>query len=261
MKISIIQTDIAWGNPELNRQRLSSMIDEEVAREGASDLYVLPEMFSTGFAMEPEAVAESDGATLRWMAALTYRLNAAICGSVATEEKDQEEGVKRYFNRLYFVTPEGETTLYDKHHLFTFSGEHEHYTAGKDRSELTFCGVRFRLAICYDIRFPWWLRNRPEEPYDVLIVVASWPQSRRAVWDILLRARAIENQAYVVGVNRIGSDPSCDYDGGSAIISPYGGILVAASDNKSEIKSATIDLGRLYNFRRKFPVLNDSDPQ
>ena len=163
-----------------------------------SDLYVLPEMWSTGFATEPEGIAESDGSSLNWMKQMANRLDAAVAGSIATEIDG------KYYNRFYFVKPanddnDNEIEYYDKHHLFTYSGEHLRYTAGERRVVVEWRGWRFLLQVCYDLRFPVFARNCAEGPdaYDVALYVASWPTSRRAPWDALLRARAIENQCYV----------------------------------------------------------------
>ena len=175
-----------------------------------SDLYVLPEMWSTGFATEPEGIAESDGSSLNWMKQMANRLDAAVAGSIATEIDG------KYYNRFYFVKPandgsDNEIEYYDKHHLFTYSGEHLRYTAGERRVVVEWRGWRFLLQVCYDLRFPIFARNCAEGPdaYDVALYVASWPTSRRAPWDTLLRARAIENQCYVCGVDRTGDDPAC----------------------------------------------------
>ena len=247
MKVTILQHDIAWANPALNIQKLDAAID----RNSGSDLYVLPEMFSTGFCTKPEGIAERDGVTLAWMKHKAKATNAAIAGSVATEEDG------RYYNRFYFVKPDGEVTHYDKHHLFTYGGEHHHFTAGDERCVVEFRGVRIMLQICYDLRFPVWVRNRGD--YDMILYVASWPTPRRAAWSALLVARAIENQCYVAGVNRVGCDPTCEYNGGSVIIDPYGRVVASCADNEQMEATATIDMEALNAFREKFPVLRDAD--
>lgn len=248
MKISIIQTDIFWADPQTNVMRA----DEVVSRNPGSDLYVLPEMFSTGFCTFPEGVAESsDSRTLAWMKRKAAATDAAIAGSVAVCEGG------KYYNRFYFVKPDGSVTKYDKKHLFTFGGEHERFTAGSERVVVEWKGVRMLLEICYDLRFPVWARNRGD--YDMIIYVASWPTPRVDAWKALLTARAIENQCYVAGVNRVGADPTDEYCGGSRIIDSYGNIMAQCKDGKEEVVSAEIDMNKLEAFRGKFPVLNDAD--
>ena len=248
MKITILQRDIVWANHEENVKRADAAID---AQPGA-DLYVLPEMFSTGFCTEPKNIAETaDSDTLHWMLKKSAQLDAAIAGSVAVYEADA------YYNRFYFVKPDGSYSCYDKKHLFTYGGEHKKFTAGNQRVVVEFRGVRFLLSVCYDLRFPVWTRNRGD--YDMILYVASWPTSRVEAWKTLLRARAIENQCFVAGVNRVGSDPACEYCGGSAVIDAYGRTLSACEDGCEEAVSAEIDMEKLQAFREKFPVLHDAD--
>ncbi|MBR5484193.1 MAG: amidohydrolase [Alistipes sp.] len=248
MRITILQRDIEWAAPEVNRQRA----DEAIARNPHSDLYVLPEMFSTGFCICPEGIAESaDSPTLQWMKQTAARTNAAIAGSVAVKDGD------KYYNRFYFVTPDGEVTYYDKKHLFTYGGEHLRFTAGEERKVVEFRGVRFLLEVCYDLRFPVWSRNRGD--YDMILYVASWPTPRVEAWSALLVARAIENQCYVAGVNRVGTDPSCEYCGGSVIIDPYGKCIASCARGEECEATAEIDMEALEAFRQKFPVLSDAD--
>ena len=253
MTITLLQRDIAWGHPAANRQAA----EHQILAAPRSDLYVLPEMWSTGFVTQPEGRAERDGASLEWMKQMARQLDAALAGSMATEA----EG--RYYNRFYFVKPTSEVTYYDKHHLFTYGGEQLHYTAGEKRVIVEWRGVRFLLQVCYDLRFPIFARNAADgaEAYDVALYVASWPITRRAPWDLLLRARAIENQAYVCGVNRIGHDPACTYNGGTCLIDAYGRTLQACPDDTESSITCTLDLDRLRAFRQKFPVLHDRDPR
>lgn len=252
MKINLIQTDIVWAEPEANRIRYAAMMR---SMEKA-DLYILPEMFSTGFATQPEGIAEgfNDGscASLEWMKQMAAEMDAAVAGSVAVREEDG-----RYYNRFCFVRPDGDCTFYDKHHLFTYGGEHHRYTAGKERVVAEFRGVRFLLQICYDLRFPVFARNHGD--YDAAIYVASWPTSRIQPWRALLRARAIENQCYVIAVDRTGSDPACDYCGGTELIDAYGTLVSACPDNTVCTITNELDLDALNAFRKKFPVLNDAD--
>ena len=247
MEIVIIQHDITWASPNANKQHL----EEVLARAPQADLYVLTEMWSTGFAIEPESVAERDGKSLLWMQQMARKHDAAVAGSIVVEEDG------KFYNRLYFVKPDGKVEHYDKHHLFTYGGEDKHFTRGEKRVVVEWRGVRFLLEVCYDLRFPVWSRNRGD--YDALLYVASWPTSRVEAWNTLLRARAIENQCYTIGVNRIGKDPNCEYCGGSAVIDPYGRTLAACENNKEGWAQAHIDMEALEAFRKKFPVLRDAD--
>lgn len=247
--------DIAWGDGAANRLKA----EELLLAAPKSDVYVLPEMFSTGFAVEPEGIAEADNESLLWMQQMAKQLDAAIAGSVAVCEKGY------FYNRFYFVTPD-KVEYYDKRHLFTYGGEDKRYEAGNRRVVVEWRGVRFLLQVCYDLRFPVFSRNVAEslcdssrKPYDVALYVASWPDSRRAVWDTLLRARAMENQAYVLGVNRVGDDPQCHYSGGTVAIDAYGKTIASCSDEQEAIVTIQLDMGRLQRFREKFPVLCDAD--
>ncbi|MCD7722165.1 MAG: amidohydrolase [Prevotellaceae bacterium] len=250
MRLTLIQTDIEWAAPEANLQRL----EQRLATATQSDLYLLPEMFATGFCTSPDGIAEEaeQGTVYQWMTRWARQLNSAIAGSVAVRERD---GSCR--NRLYFIKPDGEVH-YDKHHLFTYGREHEGYLAGDKRVIVEWRGVRFLLQVCYDLRFPIWARWSRNSPFDAIIYVASWPDTRMVVWNTLLRARAIENQCYVLGVNRIGTDPYCRYTGGSMLVDAYGKATEAASGESS--LTATLDLEKLRAFRKKFPVLADRDP-
>lgn len=248
MKITILQRDIEWANPSVNINRA----DEAIDRNPGSDIYVLPEMFSTGFCTNPEGIAESDNSeTLQWLKRKAAAIDAAIAGSVAVTKDG------KFYNRFYFVKPDGSVTHYDKKHLFTYGGEHKRFTAGNERVVVEFRGVRILLEICYDLRFPVWARNRDD--YDMILYVASWPTPRVSAWSALLVARAIENQCYVAGVNRVGNDPACQYCGGSVVIDPYGKTIAACTDNLECEATATIDIEALEAFRAKFPVLNDAD--
>lgn len=248
MKVTILQRDIEWAKPAVNVQRAEEAID----RNAGADLYVLPEMFSTGFCTQPEEIAESsESDTLKWMQRKAAEINAAIAGSVAVEEQG------KFYNRFYFVKPDGSVTHYDKKHLFTYGGEHLRFTAGEERVVVEWRGVRILLEVCYDLRFPIWARNRGD--YDMILYVASWPTPRVAAWSALLVARAIENQCYVAGVNRVGTDPACEYCGGSVIIDPYGKVIAACADNEECEVSAEVDMEVLEAFREKFPVLKDAD--
>lgn len=248
MKIAVLQYDVVWCNADANRRKA----EHAIARMPDSDLYVLPEMFTTGFVMNPEGIAEeAGGPTLQWMRQTASKTGAALCGSVAVTEHG------RFYNRLYFVKPDGSAVSYDKHHLFTYGGETKRYQAGTRRVIVEWKGMRFLLQICYDLRFPVFSRNRGD--YDAILYVANWPSSRKNVWQTLLRARAIENQSFVVGANRTGCDPACPYCGLSAIVDAYGRTLAEAGETSEETIAATFDLERLRHFRHKFPVLGDAD--
>lgn len=256
MRITLLQTDIKWADPAANAAHMQQMM----TAAPKSDIYVLPEMWSTGFAANPEGIAEPDGGdSVAWMQQMANRLDAAVAGSIAV--KDSRDMTFR--NRFYFVKPDGENNggcchvHYDKHHLFTYSGEHRHYAAGERRVVCEWRGVRFLLLVCYDLRFPTWARNH--EDYDCILCVASWPTPRIDAWNTLLRARAIENQCYVAGVDRVGTDPYCEYCGGTQLIDPYGRIAKTCETGKEMTITADIDMERLNAFRMKFPVLKDRD--
>ena len=229
----------------------------EVGQESAGietgGLIVLPEMFSTGFITMPAGEAESGGASLGWMKAIAKKYGCAVAGSVATEDGGL------FYNRFYFVKPDGTFVKYDKRHLFSFAGEDRRFTAGSEKVITEYNGVRFFLQICYDLRFPCFSRNILPNPYDAVIYVASWPSPRIGAWDTLLKARAIENQCYAIGVNRVGKDPSCQYNGHSSIVDPYGNASASCAEGVEEIVSADLDLDSLQAFRDKFPMLNDAD--
>ncbi len=247
MKVSLLQTDIAWANPRQNQENAARLLDEHAG----ADLYVLPEMFSTGFATEPKGIAEADESSLQWMKAEARKRHCALCGSVATEADG------KFYNRFYFVFPDGSEHHYDKHHLFTYSGEHHRFTSGQERVVVEYLGMRILLQVCYDLRFPVFSRNRGD--YDMAIYVASWPTVRLQAWTTLLHARAIENQCYIIGVDRTGNDPACSYSGGSEIIDPYGQTIVACQRDKVDVVTAELSMEPLKAFRRKFPVLDDAD--
>ena len=248
MRIALVQQNIIWAAPQDNRSALDALL----CGVDRPDLVVLPEMFSTGFATVPEGIAEeAPSATLSWMKERAAKYDCAIAGSIAIHEDG------RYYNRFCFVKPDGSVTQYDKRHLFTYGGEGKTFTRGEERVVVEFRGVRFLLLVCYDLRFPVWMRNRRD--YDAILCVANWPDVRRGAWDILTKARAIENQCFFAAVNRVGADPSCKYDGGTALISPYGETLASAADGAEEVVTFEFDLQHLAEFRKKFPVLEDAE--
>lgn len=261
MKTTLLQLDIDWNAPETNLPKAQ----EAILAAEKSDLYVLPEMFATGFVTQPEGKDLSSDTILQWMKQTAILTDAAICGSVAVKEGDC------YRNRLYFVKPDGHVTQYDKRHLFAYGGEDRHYLPGNERVVVEWRGVRFLLLVCYDLRFPLWTRNAPipgdtlPAPtdgyglYDAIIYVASWPTPRQLAWETLLRARAIENQCYVLGVNRCGTDPTCHYTGGTILINAYGQTVSEAAPCTPCTVTGTIDMQWLNRFRDKFPVLADGD--
>ncbi len=247
MTVCIIQMNIEWGKIHDNLRHVGQLIDNNPG----ADLYVLPEMFSTGFNVNPHGTVDEDGVSLEWMKTKSLKCKAALCGSVAVRVNDE------YYNRLYFVTPEGNAFEYDKRHLFTYGDEHLRYARGEKRVVVEWNETRILLQTCYDLRFPVFSRNRND--YDMAIYVASWPERRHDVWTTLLKARALENQCYVVGVNRTGDDPHCHYKGGSVVINPYGKQIAECLDDAESVSMANIDIQKLNDFRNKFPVLLDAD--
>ena len=248
MRVVLLQRNLAWGSPQANLQNLDQALD----RNPGADLYVLPEMFTTGFATLPDATVEDEPSVgLAWMKAAAVRTDAAIAGSIALKTDD---GCR---NRFFFVKPDGSVVKYDKRHLFTYGGEQERFSAGHERVVTEWRGWRFLLTVCYDLRFPIWLRNRDD--YDAIICVANWPDKRRYHWDTLLRARAIEDQCYVLGVNRVGEDPVCVYNGGTVLLDPYGNTVAACPDSTECECGGELDMKMLQDYRAKFPVLEDAD--
>lgn len=244
MKLSILQTAPAW------RQAAESIAEADrlLAETGETDLIALPEMWPTGFDAHPDETTQQ-GAELAvaWMERTARDRNCAVVGSVAWLERPVREGICAevgsvaghgqgiWRNRCLFVTPEGIAAHYDKAHLFTPADEHLSFCPGGESPEVPWRGFRFKMQTCFDLRFPEGARNRADAPYDVLLYGASWPIQRRTAWDTLLRARAIENQAFCLGVNRTGNDPNCQYNGGSALIAPNGEVLAPLSPNGSPL--------------------------
>jgi len=248
MKILLLQADLKWQSPESNRTHIKDLIDSSPN----ADLIILPEMFTTGFCTSPKGAAEeANNETLFWMQMMAKEKNAAMAGSVATHEDG------KYYNRFYFVKPDGTYTTYNKRHLFTFAGEDKEYDAGQERIIVEWMGVRILLQICYDLRFPVFARNRGD--YDMIIYVANWPIPRIEAWNALLRARAIENVCYVAAINRTGEDPYVKYNGGTVLLDYIGKDIVAAEFGKEEAIMGEIDMEKLRDFRKKFPALNDAD--
>ena len=255
LKITIIQSDLHWENVDENLNMFSEKIS---AISESTDVIVLPEMFNTGFSMLSEKLAETmDGKTVDWMKNQAKKANAVVTGSLIIKEHH------KYYNRLVWVQPDGELYTYDKRHLFRMGDEHLSFSAGKERLIVTYKGWRFCPMICYDLRFPVWARNssKNETPaYDVLIYMANWPETRKSHWSKLLEARAIENQCYVVGVNRVGEDENgFSYTGNSAIINFMGGDVASTQEKIESNETANLSLMELNNWREKFPLSLDGD--
>ena len=252
MKVTILQTDIEWGSPRGNILR----VEQLMAQELDSDLYVLPEMWSTGFATEPFGIAEEEASSvaLEWMKTKAKELHCAICGSLAIHVDG------KFRNRHYFVDGRKKVVQhYDKHHLFSYGHEDDYYTSGDSHTVVAYEGFRFLLVTCYDLRFPMWSRYNAQYPYDAIICVANWPERRQNAWHILTRSRAIENQAYLIGCNRVGDDSYNHYRGCSAIISPIGRTLAKCNANEPDTTSYLLDLESLEHKRTKFKVLEERD--
>jgi omega-amidase len=250
LMITLIQTDLAWEDIDANLAMLTAKIESITA---PTDLIVLPEMFSTGFSMNAPGLAEPmTGQAVAWLRRMAAASEAAVAGSLMIEESG------RYYNRLILVWPDGTMAHYDKKHLFRYAGEEKVFTAGARHTTWMLKGWRIRPFICYDLRFPVWTRNL-SQAYDVALFVANWPARRSAHWQTLLRARAIENQAYVIGVNRVGNDGrGLAHDGHSAVIAPTGEVLFEVGEVE---RSCTLDLDRnlLEKYRHEFPVWMDAD--
>ena len=248
IRISIVQTDIVWENKQENLRLLHEKLQ---SLRGTTEIVVLPEMFSTGFSMQSNMLAETNsGETITTLKQWASLFQVAICGSYITVDNG------RYYNRAFFLTPEGEEFYYDKRHLFAPGGEARQYTPGDSRAVVEYGGVRFLLLVCYDLRFPVWSRCRGD--YDAILCCASWPAPRREVWRTLLRARAIENQCYAAGVNRVGDDPAARYAGDSALVDFKGRTMVEAGGGE-RILTGVFDTGALAAFREKFPAWRDAD--
>jgi predicted amidohydrolase len=248
MDILLLQTNIEWQSPENNRRHIEDIVNSSPC----ADIIILPEMFTTGFCLSPQDVAEkADSLTLAWMQAIAGARRSAIAGSIAVADNG------RYYNRFYFVKPDGSYTTYNKRHLFSFAGENKEYTAGDERVIVEYGGFRILLQICYDIRFPVFSRNRGD--YDMIIYVANWPVSRIGAWNALLSARAIENLCYVAGINRVGSDPAATYNGCTALIDYRGRMVVSAESDGEEAITGRVNIQSLIDFRNKFPALADAD--
>lgn len=255
LNITTIQTNLIWEDKEANLRQLEEKIN---SIEERTEIVVLPEMFTTGFTMQPQLFAEDmNGETVEWMKNIAADKRIVLTGSIIIKEED------KFYNRLVWMLPNGEYGFYNKRHLFAYAGEDQHYTAGGKRLIASVKGWKINLQVCYDLRFPVWARQSPQAKdgleYDVLIYVANWPERRSHAWKTLLCARAIENQCYVIGVNRVGMDgKNINHSGNSLIIDPLGEVLYHKADEE-DIFTITLEKERLDDIRTKFPFWKDGD--
>ncbi len=250
LRVTIVQNDLIWENKTANLESFTHILAQN---RQPTDLIVLPEMFTTGFTMQAALFAEncSNSPTLVWLQNLAHEHNAAVIASFIVEENG------KYYNRLFFTQPDGNYQTYDKRHLFAMGGEHEAYTAGTQKLIVNWRNWRIMPLICYDLRFPTWARNTVD--YDLLVFVANWPQRRRAHWRTLLMARAIENQCYTIGVNRVGIDNSgLNHTGDSCVLNPLGEVLGEITDQIS-VFHTVLSKNELLEIREKLPFLKDRD--
>ncbi|MFC0050750.1 amidohydrolase [Rheinheimera tilapiae] len=249
LDVALIQTELIWQDAAANRELLQPLLWQA----SGADLIVLPETFNSGFSMQSRQIAETmQGPTLQWLQQQAQQLGAVICGSMAVST---DAGI---FNRLLWVQPEGKIAYYDKRHLFRMAGEDQHYKQGQRRVIVEFKGFRLLLQVCYDLRFPVFSRNQND--YDAVIYVANWPAARSRIWSTLLQARAIENQAFVLGCNRVGQDANGHaYSGDSVILNYLGEPLAELAPGEAGVLRCRLDLLALQQFRRQFPAGLDAD--
>lgn len=250
-RVTLVQQPLAWQDPAANRARFDTLL---APLRGATDLVVLPEMFTTGFTMQPEEHAEpADGETRAWLLRQAAALDAAVGGSVAVDDRG------RYYNRFMLATPDGELYSYDKRHLFRMGGEHRHYGPGSHASIIEFRGLRICPLVCYDLRFPVWSRRRPALDYDLVLYAANWPAARRHAWQTLLRARAIENQAFCIGVNRVGDDGLGVAHLGDSVLLDFMGMPLLELGTEARVATAPIEPAAVRDWRDRFPAHLDAD--
>jgi len=249
LTLSLIQADLHWQDPLANRAELTKNI---ASLSGATDLIILPEMFTTGFTMEAAGLAESmDGPSVRWMADMAKKAGTTLCGSLIIESGG------RHYNRLVWMPPQGQATCYDKRHLFRMAGEQDHYSAGEQRVIASLKGWRICPLVCYDLRFPVWSRGVNE--FELLLYVANWPASRRSAWRTLLPARAVENLCYVAGVNRVGTAGNgVNYIGESGVYDYLGNPLAEGGED-ARVLTVQLSGRKLMRYRDKFPAWRDAD--
>lgn len=252
LRITLVQTYLNWEHVDENLKHFSNVFDKIIEQ---TDLIVLPEMFTTGFTMKPEALAEEHGGKgLQWMQQKAKEKNCVITGSISV--KDQSN----FYNRLYWVNPNGTYQHYDKRHLFRMGHEQEHYAQGTKKLVVELKGWKICPLVCYDLRFPVWSRNTEENQYDILVYVANWPQVRSYPWKQLLIARAIENQCYTIGVNRVGRDGHLvEHSGDSCALNPRGELISSIHPNEEMIETVNLSYQYLTEFRKVFPVMMDGD--
>lgn len=252
LNITIIQTNLLWENVEDNLKHFDFKINNTTE---TADILVLPEMFTTGFTMNPQQFAEEHGGRgLQWMIEKAKQKKCVLVGSISIKDKEN------FYNRLYWVKPDGSFQFYDKRHLFKMGNEDQFYTAGSEKLIIEYKGWKICPLICYDLRFPVWSKNQKENSYDVLIYVANWPEVRAYPWKQLLIARAIENQSYVVGLNRIGNDGNgVSHSGDSAVINPRGEFISSIKSHEDKTETVNLSSNYLLDFRKTFPVLSDGD--
>ena len=250
LKVALIQSDLVWENPKQNRDNFAAKI--RIITKPV-DLIILPEMFTTGFTMNPGPIAETmAGETVLWLKKMSFEKQSAITGSVIIKDHNQ------FYNRLIFVKPSGSIDVYDKRHTFTLAGEDKIYTAGTEKLIIDYKGWKICPLVCYDLRFPMWARN--VEDYDVLLYVANWPKPRIKAWNTLLKARAIENMCYCIGVNRVGLDSNdYEYKGNSAVYNVLGEKISNIEPYKEQIEVVELDKNHIVFNREKFQFLNDRD--
>lgn len=255
LRVTYLQTNLVWQDRDANRKNMEEKI-KNIRQD--YDVVILPEMFDTGFSMTPEKVPEQKhNKTLAWMKEMAQKHDTAICGSIMTQKG------KHYFNRFYWVDPSAHIYHYDKKHLFRMGDEPKHYTAGKDKTIIHYKGWKILPLVCYDLRFPVWSANQLEDDsiaYDLLIYVANWPAVRSQVWTALLQARALENQAYCIGVNRVGKDGNnLEYSGDSIAFDAKGRLIAQSAPFLEDQASFRLDKQELDDFRKRFPVSYDWD--
>ncbi len=250
LRVTLVQTYLHWEDKAANLQQL----EEKLAPlAGHTDLVILPEMFTTGFTMNPAKLAEPmDGATLQWLSAQSQDLGAVVTGSFIAQEQNN------FYNRLVWMRPDGSYEQYDKRHLFTYAQEHEHYTAGTQRLLVEWKGWKILPLICYDLRFPVWSRNTDQ--YDLLIYIANFPERRSHAWKALLVARAIENQSFTIGVNRVGNDGNNIYYAGDSCLIDYNGQVIHQVSHLENVFTTTLTYASQVEFRKQFAFLQDQDP-
>jgi len=251
--LSLVQTDLHWHNAAANREALGQVLADALAGPGLTDLIILPEMFTTGFSMDTSQAEPADGPTLAWLREQAARYDAVVTGSVMLTEGG------RCYNRLLWVRPDGSYSHYDKRHLFRMAGEHAVYTAGTAPLVEEWRGWRIRPLVCYDLRLPVWSRNTAAEPYDILLYVANWPHARVHAWQTLLQARAIENLAYVVGVNRIGTDGLGNAHSGHSVLLDMRGEYLAQAGSLPTVLTRRLLRHPLQEVREQLSALSDAD--